>query len=191
MCRVLQRCIALAILILSAPILLVSVLAILIVDRQYPIFVQDRVGLCGRKFAIWKLRTMKGTDEEWIDDEKAAHDIKQKSIHRITRVGSVLRRWSIDELPQLCNVLMGDMDLVGPRPLLPVEARTWYSDYLDVYESVRPGVTGLWQVSGRSDTSHAKRVELDLEYIRNKSCKNDISIILRTVMVVLGRKGAY
>jgi lipopolysaccharide/colanic/teichoic acid biosynthesis glycosyltransferase len=109
---------------------------------------------------------------------------------RITRVGKWLRKFSVDELPQLINVLRGEMSLVGPRPIVESEVRR-YQDYFDVYITVRPGVTGMWQVSGRSRTTYEQRVLYDVYYVRNWSVWLDTYILLRTIWVVLSRDGAY
>src|SRR6185437_3769003 len=108
---------------------------------------------------------------------------------RVTGIGTVLRRTSLDELPQLLNVLHGDMSLVGPRPITDSEVRR-YGDDIVSYCAVRPGVTGLWQVSGRSDTTYARRVQLDVRYVASWSLLEDISILLRTIPAVLLRRGA-
>ena len=121
---------------------------------------------------------------EWERDRKLRHD------PRITRVGKLLRRTSLDELPQLWNVLLGQMSLVGPRPIIDEEVPL-YGDKFDLYLKVLPGITGLWQVSGRSDTTYEERVKLDEYYVRNWSVWLDIYILTKTVWVALRAKGAY
>jgi lipopolysaccharide/colanic/teichoic acid biosynthesis glycosyltransferase len=125
-------------------------------------------------------------------DARAEWDASQKLLDdpRITRVGRLLRRTSLDELPQLWNVLVGDMSLVGPRPIVDAEVAK-YGEAFELYTQVRPGMTGAWQVSGRSDTSYAYRVDLDAGYVRNWSMWLDVEILLRTISVVLRREGAY
>jgi Undecaprenyl-phosphate galactose phosphotransferase WbaP len=160
---------------------------------------QTRIGKGGRKFKAYKFRTMiKNADQllqSYLDNDpalkaewEASH--KLKNDPRVTRIGAVLRKFSLDELPQLWNILIGDMGLVGPRPIVDAEIEK-YDRSFELYKQVRPGLTGLWQVSGRSDTSYERRVELDKFYILNWSLKLDIQIILRTVWVVVGKKGAY
>jgi lipopolysaccharide/colanic/teichoic acid biosynthesis glycosyltransferase len=121
---------------------------------------------------------------EW----RATH--KLKNDPRVTRVGAVLRKLSLDELPQFWNILIGEMGLIGPRPIVDAEIEK-YGKCFELYIQARPGLTGLWQVSGRSDTSYQRRVELDEYYLLNRSLKLDLIILFKTVYVVLGRKGAY
>jgi Undecaprenyl-phosphate galactose phosphotransferase WbaP len=169
-------------------------------DSRGPVFfTQKRVGRNGNIFTLFKFRTMvadaprilretlAGNDElrkEWDEDQKLTDD------PRLTRVGRVLRRTGLDELPQILNVVMGDMSLVGPRPILAEEIRR-YGDAYALYKRVRPGITGLWQVSGRNDLSYAERVELDQRYVYNWSVWSDIYIIIRTVPALISGKGAY
>ena len=122
--------------------------------------------------------------EEWERDRKLKND------PRITRIGGFLRRTSLDELPQLINVLRGQMSLVGPRPIIEEEIVA-YGDYIDYYQQVRPGITGLWQVSGRNELSYAERVQLDVWYVRNWSLELDLIILTKTFVAVLLRKGSY
>ncbi|GAA1394972.1 sugar transferase [Catellatospora coxensis] len=181
-------------LVLLAPLLLVISLAISITDRGPAFFRQLRVGHEGRVFKVWKFRTMYTDAEERKSKLEAQNEgdgmlFKIRDDPRVTPVGRFLRASSIDELPQLINVLKGEMSLVGPRPL-PADD----GDYLgDVRRRllVRPGMTGLWQVSGRSDLSWDEAVRLDLYYVDNWSLAYDLSILWRTVGVVLQRKGAY
>ncbi|MBV1853334.1 sugar transferase [Catellatospora sp. NEAU-YM18] len=181
-------------LVVLSPILLVISLAISITDRGPAFFRQLRVGHEGRVFKVWKFRTMYTDAEERKSKLEAQNEgdgmlFKIRDDPRVTPVGRFLRASSIDELPQLINVLKGEMSLVGPRPL-PADD----GDYLgDVRRRllVRPGMTGLWQVSGRSDLSWDEAVRLDLYYVDNWSLAYDLSILWRTVGVVLKRKGAY
>ena len=117
-------------------------------------------------------------------------DPEVKNDPRLTRVGKLLRKWSLDELPQLINVLRGEMSLVGPRPFFS-EQSSFYGKVLNLYYRVRPGMTGMWQVYGRNDANFTKRVHLDEYYIRNWSSWLDIYILIRTVWIILTRKGAY
>ncbi len=160
---------------------------------------QKRIGKNGKEFSCWKFRSMIVNAENVLKDYLAANpgaraewdrEFKLKDDPRITPVGHFLRRSSLDEIPQLWNVLRGDMSLVGPRPIVEGE-KHYYGDKLVDYQSVKPGITGLWQVSGRNDISYEQRVALDSWYVENWSIWNDIVIILKTILVVLYRKGAY
>jgi lipopolysaccharide/colanic/teichoic acid biosynthesis glycosyltransferase len=144
---------------------------------------------------MWKFRTMTTSAPAEVDGLSGQNDsdgclFKLREDPRITRVGGVLRRYSVDELPQLWNVVTGQMSLVGPRPALPTEVER-YDDDPRRRLAVKPGLTGLWQVSGRSDLSWAESVRLDLQYVDNWSLSLDVSILRRTVGAVLGHRGAY
>lgn len=181
------------------PLLLLIAAAIRVDSKGPVLFGHKRIGKDGRMFKAWKFRSMvpdaesrlaeylekhPEMREEWVQSQKLQND------PRVTRVGHILRKYSLDEFPQLWNVLVGEMSLVGPRPI--VEAETVkYGDALPLYLAVRPGMTGYWQVSGRSDTDYANRVELDTFYVRNWSVWMDIIIILRTFKVVIKGDGAY
>ena len=184
--------------ILLAPLSSV-IAAIIVADGGKVIFGHERVGLNGLPFKCLKFRSMKLNSQELLTDLLANdHEAraewnehyKLKDDPRITWFGNFIRRSSIDELPQLINVLKGDMSLVGPRPVM-VEELQRYGDYASEFLSVKPGVTGLWQVSGRNDLDYEQRVALDIDYVRNHNLFMDMSILIRTVWVVLGRKGAY
>lgn len=179
---------------------LLLAIAIWLEDRSNPLFLQERVGTYGRHFRTWKFRTMHPRAEDILQkrlredpvlrEEWEAH-FKLRRDPRITRIGRFLRRTSLDELPQFINILRGDMSLVGPRPLpryhhaeLPARAR-------ELRERVRPGMTGLWQVSGRSEAGHAGMPKWDTYYVRNWSIWLDIVIFVRTVRAVISAKGAY
>ena len=123
--------------------------------------------------------------EEW------ERDFKLKDDPRVTPIGKVLRRTSLDELPQIFNVLRGEMSLVGPRPVIQEELDKYYGETAKLYRTVKPGITGLWQVSGRSDLGYDERVALDATYIRHRSIWGDIVILWKTIGVVLMKKGAY
>ena len=160
---------------------------------------QRRIGQNGKEFKCWKFRSMIINADDVLQDyldknplakEEYAKDFKLKDDPRITSVGHILRKSSLDEIPQLFNVIKGEMSLVGPRPIVQAEAH-YYQDQFKYYLAVRPGITGLWQVSGRNDISYAQRVSLDSWYVENWSVWNDIVIILKTIYVVLVRKGAY
>jgi Undecaprenyl-phosphate galactose phosphotransferase WbaP len=169
-------------------------------DSPGPIFyAHPRIGKAGRRIKIYKLRTMVTDACSILEKHLRMHpearqeweqNGKLRSDPRITRIGRYLRKYSIDELPQLLNVLKGDLSLVGPRPL-PEDQVHHYRDKLDVYKSVQPGVTGIWQVSGRSHTSYEERVRFDVYYVRNWSFWLDLYILLRTVWAVINTDGAY
>jgi len=179
---------------LALPIVLplIAFLALLVVlDGGKPFYTQTRIGRDGRMFRIWKLRTMVKGADALLRDYLAANPAaraewdatqKLKDDPRITRIGRLLRKSSIDELPQLWNVLIGSMSLVGPRPMM-VEQQAFY--YGQGYYALRPGITGLWQISDRNESNFADRVRFDDIYDRRVSLKTDISILIRTVGVVL------
>ena len=155
-------------------------------DSPGPIFYrQERVGKAGRIFQIAKLRTMI-PDAERLSGPTWA----QEDDPRITRVGRVLRRWSIDELPQLFNVLCGQMSLVGPRPPLPEEVEEYTEKHMKRLQTI-PGITGVWQISGRSSLGFEEMVKLDLYYVDNWSVWMDFAILLITPLAIVSRKGAY
>ncbi|MEN9503625.1 MAG: hypothetical protein RI964_2910 [Pseudomonadota bacterium] len=164
-----------------------------------PIFKQKRIGQNGQAFKIYKFRTMRLDAAQQLEKilrnnpearEEWERDHKLKDDPRITAIGQFLRRTSLDELPQLINVLRGQMSLVGPRPIIEEEIPA-YGEYLDYYEQVKPGITGLWQVSGRNELSYAERVQLDVWYVRNWSLELDLIILTKTLVAVLLRKGSY
>lgn len=178
--------------------LFVVVAIIIKLDSAGPVFFQQlRVGQFGREFAILKFRSMRQNAEEELamlseSQQDAGNSIlfKLKNDPRVTRVGKVLRRWSLDELPQLANVLRGEMSLVGPRPPLPLEVEEYEgSAYRRL--AAKPGLTGLWQVSGRSDLTWEESVKIDLDYVENWSPLIDVLIVARTLPAVLRKKGAY
>lgn len=158
-------------------------------------FKQLRVGKDGKEFYMYKFRSMASDAEERLKELLALNEVsgamfKMKDDPRVTRIGKFIRKTSVDELPQLLNVLRGDMSLVGPRPPLPREVAE-YSAYDKQRLLVTPGCTGLWQVNGRSNVSFSKMVELDIEYIKNRSTILDVKILLKTVLVIFGSKDAF
>lgn len=158
-------------------------------------FKQIRVGKDGKEFHIYKFRSMASNAEERLKELLVLNEVtgamfKMKDDPRVTKVGKFIRKTSIDELPQLFNVLKGEMSLVGPRPPLPREV-VEYSNYDKQRLLVVPGCTGLWQVSGRSNVGFSEMVELDLQYIRERTIFFDIKIILKTVLVLFGSKNAF
>lgn len=197
------RVLDLAIILLAAPYILfffVIIAALIMLDSKGgPFYGQTRIGKGGRRFQAYKFRTMVQNADQvlqrYLDESpelnaewKATH--KLKNDPRVTRVGTVLRKLSLDEMPQFWNIVIGDMSLIGPRPIVDAEIEK-YGKCFELYIQARPGLTGLWQVSGRSDTSYQRRVELDEYYLMNRSLKMDLMILLKTVYVVVGRKGAY
>jgi exopolysaccharide biosynthesis polyprenyl glycosylphosphotransferase len=178
-----------------APLLLAVALAIKLGSRGPVVFRQERIGLRGRPFTLLKFRTMvAGADQllEGLREQNEADGPLFKLRHdpRVTRVGGFLRRYSIDELPQLVNVLKGEMSLVGPRPPLAAEVALYEEWQLDRLE-VRPGITGLWQVSGRSELPFEEYVRLDLFYVENWSIAYDLFILSKTIPLLVSARGAY
>lgn len=162
-------------------------------------FGHERLGKGGKTFKCWKFRSMVPNSaevlKELLENDPEARkewdaDFKLKDDPRITKIGELIRRTSLDEIPQLYNVLRGEMSLVGPRPIVQDETK-FYKEKISEYYSVRPGVTGLWQVSGRNDISYDLRIYLDSWYVRHWSLWSDIVIIIKTVLVLASRKGAY
>ncbi|WBO93059.1 sugar transferase BpsD (plasmid) [Bacillus tropicus] len=165
-------------------------------DPKGPVFFkQKRIGKKEKEFYMFKFRSMVSNAEELLDsilnlNEVSGAMFKIQKDPRVTKVGKFIRRTSIDELPQLWNVLKGDMSLVGPRPPLPREV-VKYTDYDKQRLLVTPGCTGLWQVSGRNDLSFKEMVELDIIYIKNRSVMNDLKIIIKTFKIIFSPNGAY
>jgi exopolysaccharide biosynthesis polyprenyl glycosylphosphotransferase len=191
---VIDRIGALVLLVLLAPVLFVAAVAVRC-SRGSVFYRQQRLGKNGEPFTMVKFRSMVVDADrlrsDLVDiDTGAGPMFKIRNDPRVTRVGRVLRRYSIDELPQLFNVLAGSMSLVGPRPPLPEEI-TSYDEAARRRLLVRPGMTGLWQVSGRSDLSWVEAVRLDLTYVENWSLLTDALIVMRTVRAVLRGSGAY
>ena len=187
-----------AIILISPIIIIVS--SIIILKDGFPIFFsQERVGKNGKIFKIYKFRTMIKNAEEILKNDKSLYQeyvnngykIESSIDPRILQFGKFLRSSSIDELPQFFNVLKNDMNVVGPRPVVKKEVDDLYGENKEIYLSMKPGVTGLWQVSGRSNIKDFERVQLDIEYSKTKSIFLDIKIILKTVAEVLRRTGAY
>jgi exopolysaccharide biosynthesis polyprenyl glycosylphosphotransferase len=178
-----------------APLLAAIAVAIKLDSAGPVLYRQQRVGKDGRRFWMFKFRSMRQDAERLLDDLRASNEasgplFKMRRDPRVTRVGRVLRRLSLDELPQLFNVLRGEMSLIGPRPPLPAEVAQ-YEDWQHGRLRVVPGMTGLWQVSGRSEVSFHDMVRLDLHYIRNWSLALDLEILCRTIPAVLTNRGAY
>ncbi len=196
--RSLDVLIAAAALVFFLPVFALIAIAIKIMDPGPVFFRQQRVGLGGKTFGCWKFRSMVVGAEarlatilaadpvaarEWAETQKLTDD------PRVTRLGNFLRRSSLDELPQIFNVLMGEMSIVGPRPIVENEAAR-YGQHFALYCLVRPGITGLWQISGRSDVQYFERVLLDVRYVSSRSTLRDLRIILLTVPSVLAARGS-
>ncbi len=184
---------------LILPVMLIIAILIKFESRGPVFYSHERIGQRGKKFRAWKFRSMVKDADQILGRYLIAHpefrvswekDQKVRNDPRLTRVGRILRRTSLDELPQLLNVLNGEMSLVGPRPIVESEIAK-YGDRFSLYSKVLPGITGLWQVSGRNDISYAERVDLDSYYVRNWSVWLDIYVLALTVKVVLSTKGAY
>ena len=180
------------------PLLLVVGILIRMQDGGPAVYAQKRYGRNGRTFKCFKLRSMVANADDRLREilatdpaARAEWEATQKLVNdpRITPLGHFIRKTSIDELPQLVNILRGDMSLVGPRPIVENEIAKYGEFYRD-YCAVRPGLTGLWQVEGRSDTTYEERVQLDAKYARTRTFVSDIMIMLRTVPAVLMSRGA-
>ncbi len=201
--RAIKQCfdifVASLLIVICFPFLVWLYMIVSIATKGHPVFTHKRIGYQGKIFKVYKFRTM------YLDSEKrlqkllsTSHESKEeweknfklKNDPRITKIGHFLRRTSLDELPQLINVLKGEMSLVGPRPITKEEIKK-YGEYYEYFIAVKPGITGLWQVSGRNDIEYNERVHLDVWYVRNWSIELDIQILMKTFLVVLGRKGSY
>jgi exopolysaccharide biosynthesis polyprenyl glycosylphosphotransferase len=182
-------------LVLTSPILVVSAIAIKLDSRGPVLFSQVRIGKNGRPFRVRKLRTMRADAEAMLDLLRESSEVdgplfKMREDPRVTRVGRFLRKASIDELPQMWNVLRGEMSIVGPRPALPGEMAGWTEELVSRLR-VKPGVTGMWQVSGRSSSSFDDYIRHDLYYVDNWTLLSDLAIVVKTIPVVLLRRGAF
>jgi len=195
--RAFDLSVSLAMLLVLLPVFLVLAFAIRL-DGGPCLFRHKRMGKAGRPFMCYKFRTMRQNSNDLLESllqrDPAARlewDTTQKLRRdpRVTPIGKILRQTSLDELPQLLNVLSGDMSLVGPRPITPQECAR-YGTFLRYYYSVQPGITGLWQVSGRSTTSYERRVELDTQYVTDWNLISDLRILSQTIPAVLLRRGA-
>ena len=196
-----KRALDIALIVLASPLVLplgvVIALLVMVTSRGSVLFGQERVGLGGRQFKMYKFRTMHREAEQllaqdphmWNEYVTNGFKLPAELDRRVTKVGRFLRRSSLDELPQVLNVLLGTMSLVGPRPVVPAELDN-YGDRRDVYMSVRPGVTGAWQVKGRSNIDYPQRVDVDEEYVRDWSLGLDLKILARTPRAVLSARGA-
>lgn len=197
--KLFDYCLGFTLVLLFSPILLVLYAIVFVATKGNPLFSHERIGYKGKKFPVWKFRTMHLDAQDRLEvllnesgpsREEWERDFKLKDDPRITKIGNFLRKTSLDELPQLINVLKGEMSLVGPRPIVEAEV-VKYAEFYNYFIAVKPGITGLWQVSGRNDIDYNERVQLDVWYVRNWSIELDIEILIKTAMVVLGRKGSY
>lgn len=186
-------------LILASPLFLIISIFYLFGDSKGPIFFkQVRVGKNGKRFYIYKFRSMIVNAEEKLKADKELYEkylrnnykLEPHEDPRITKLGRFLRKTSLDEIPQLINVLKGEMSLVGPRPVVEEELKE-YGMKVSKFLSVKPGITGYWQISGRSNVGYPERVDLELYYVYNQSIKFDLKILLKTILIVLTKKGAY
>ena len=196
--RTLDTTFALICIILFSPLFLLAALSIKLSSPGPVLFGHTRIGHNGARFRCWKFRTMVTDGDAVLERHLASHHSaraewqetrKLRNDPRVTRLGQVLRDYSVDELPQLLNVFFGQMSLVGPRPVVQDELER-YGHAVEAYLAARPGITGLWQTSGRSDTTFEHRVALDRRYVLEWTFTLDCLIILRTIPVVLGAKGA-
>jgi lipopolysaccharide/colanic/teichoic acid biosynthesis glycosyltransferase len=196
--RVVDLALGVGCLVAVSPVLLLVALAVKTTSPGPIFFRQTRLGRDMREIVVYKFRTMRLDAEERLRSDpellseylRNGHKLPADREVRLSPIGRLLRQSSIDELPQLINVLQGRMSLVGPRPVLPTEGHTLYGSNLATCLSMRPGMTGLWQVSGRSLVTGTERARLDLEYVRSWSLKGDFGILLRTCRVVVSREGA-
>jgi exopolysaccharide biosynthesis polyprenyl glycosylphosphotransferase len=194
--RAFDVCFAALVLILTAPVVIAAGLAVKLTSKGPMFYTSERTGMDGRSFRMFKIRTMVDQAEQQrvhlaeLNEVHGGVIFKMRRDPRVTPVGRFLRRYSIDELPQFMNVLRGEMSVVGPRPPLPSEVEA-YDHRVRRRLLVRPGITGLWQISGRSDLSWDDFVRLDLSYVENWSMVNDLLIALKTIRVVLSSAGAY
>jgi len=184
---------------LTLPIFIIISLLYLIGENRGPVFFgQTRIGKNGKVFKVYKFRSMIVDAEKVLKKDKKLYEkyllnnykLEPKEDPRITKIGRFLRETSLDELPQLINVLKGEMSLVGPRPVIEEELKE-YNARLEEFLSVKPGVTGYWQICGRSEVGYPERADLEFYYVDNQGIKLDIKIIVNTVLLVITRKGAY
>jgi lipopolysaccharide/colanic/teichoic acid biosynthesis glycosyltransferase len=201
--RVIKRALDIILVTLASPVLLLLFLMVAAAVRLSSpgpiLFSHRRIRKHGAFFSMWKFRTMCVDSAQVLEDYLAAHPDaraewrqthKLKYDPRVTRVGVFLRRFSLDEVPQFWNVFQGTMSLVGPRPIVAAEVEK-YGEYFADYCKVKPGLTGLWQVSGRSEVTYEERVQLDCKYVRTWSLSNDAKILARTLSSVANQDGAY
>ena len=197
--RTLDLVVATLAIILLAPLIALTAVAIIAEKKGPVLFAHERIGRHGRTFSVLKFRSMAVDGERILRDHLAADeaaraewdaDHKLRHDPRVSALGRFLRSSSVDELPQLFNVLRGDMSIVGPRPIVLAEVPK-YGDLFAAYCTVRPGITGIWQVSGRNNITYQRRVEMDALYARRKSVLLDVRLMLATIPAVLTRRGSF
>lgn len=197
--RLMDLAVALPVLIFAAPLLMLIYALLKMLDPGPALFNQMRVGRDGRQFLVYKFRTMRVDAEERLahvlanDPQAAAEWARYQKLRndpRVTTLGRFLRKSSLDELPQLLNILRGEMSVIGPRPVTPAEALR-YGTLYPYYVAVKPGVLGLWQVKGRNLLSYPERIALDVQYVKTWSVWQDVKILAMAVPVVLMARGAY
>lgn len=197
--RIVDIIISLLMLVLLSPLFLLLAASVLLIDGAPVVFRQQRIGRLGKPFTMYKFRTMPANAQKNADYSFTAKwnggvpddfIFKSSGAARLTRTGVIMRRLSLDELPQLVNVLKGDMSLVGPRPEIPEIARH-YSDEQRRRLATRPGITGLAQINGRAELTHGEKIRHDLDYVNRKSVALDFSILFATLSHVLHGRGAY
>jgi len=194
-----QKIISVILVLLLSPLFILISVIILLFDGFPILFSQNRLGMHGVEFKCLKFRSMKKNAEELLKNDKRlmqiylnnGYKIPEEYETRYIKIGLFLRKTSLDELPQLLNVIMGQMNLVGPRPIVPKEVEFYKDKKRDLFLSIKPGITGSWQVSGRSEIDYPERVDFELEYIKNRSFILDIKILFKTLIVVFRRKGAH
>lgn len=193
--RMLDVIIATIGLIVLAPIVLVIAIIIKLDSKGPVFFAHTRIGKNGKKFKMYKFRTMYENAQEMIKEftpeqmKEWKENFKLKDDPRITKIGKFLRKTSLDELPQIVNIIKGDLSIIGPRPIIDEELEK-YGENKEKFLSVTPGLTGYWQANGRSETSYEQRMEMELYYVENESFKLDVQIFLKTFISVLKKEGA-
>lgn len=197
--RTIDVTVALTVIVILLPLLLLIVAALKLTSAGPVLFAHRRIGKNGQAFPCYKFRSMVENSAEVLERYLATcpearaewmRDQKLRQDPRVTPIGRILRRTSLDEVPQIFNVLRGEMSMVGPRPIVESEMIR-YRQYIADYCSVKPGITGLWQISGRNNTTYRRRVALDTAYARNRSVALDLAIMARTVPAVLSGSGCY
>lgn len=191
--RVIDLAVAIPALVLASPVLLLAAAAMTVATGASPIYRQRRVGRGGREFTVWKLRTMHALADRGVPhglNETAGPTFKARRDPRIARGGRLIRKFSVDELPQLWNVIRGEMSLVGPRPPIPTEVLV-YTPRMRRRLSVKPGLTAIWQVSGRSEVPFHRWMAMDLAYVHHRSTRFDLWLLLRTPWTVISGRGAW
>lgn len=191
--RVVEFFFAILLLLIFSPLMITIAIIIRATSKGAAIYTQDRMGLNGSRFKIYKFRSMKDVDDEVLQKYKYECEngmiSKAEDDPRVTSIGKFIRKYSIDELPQLFNVIKGDMSLIGPRPTIESLYTNPYQ--IKIRTVIRPGMTGLWQVKDRANSHITQQLEYDIEYIEHLSMKLDFYILFRTISVVLSGKGAY